>query len=112
MQRIIADLAQGFHPIGMTGKEKIGLTGRASPPLGSPWGVKLRIWALKGLRAIPQSRAQLNRSGLPSETLKCGSLESGGSAGSAEGAVLRTFTPWLIAKMCRFKFSPERPLRS
>jgi hypothetical protein len=61
---------------------------------------------------IPQYRAQVNRSGLPSETLKCGSLESGGSAGSAEGAVLRAFTPWLIAKMCRFKFSPERPLRS
>jgi hypothetical protein len=34
------------------------------------------------------------------------------SAGSAEGTVLRAFTPWLIAKMCRFKFSPERPLRS
>jgi hypothetical protein len=64
------------------------------------------------LTVIPQSRAQLDRSGLPSETLKCGSLESGGSAGSAEGAVLRAFTPWLIAKMCRFKFSPERPLRS
>ena len=29
-----------------------------------------------------------------------------------EGAVFRISTPWLIAKMRRFKFSPERPSRS
>jgi hypothetical protein len=36
----------------------------------------------------PQSWAQLNRSGLLSETLKCGSLEGGESAGSTEGTHL------------------------
>jgi len=41
-----------------------------------------------------------------------GSLERGESAGGAEGAVLRESAPWLIAQMCRFKFSPERSPRS
>jgi hypothetical protein len=36
-----------------------------------------------------QSWVQLDRSGLPSETLKCESLERKESAGGAEGAVLR-----------------------
>jgi len=29
-----------------------------------------------------------------------------------EGAALRVSAPWLIAQMCRFKFSPERPPQS
>ena len=59
-----------------------------------------------------QSRVRLDRGGLPSETLKSGSLERGESAGGAEGAVLGVSAPWLIAQMFRFKFSPERPPRS
>jgi hypothetical protein len=46
--------------------------------------------------------------GLPSETLKSGSLEGGQSADRAERTVSRVSSPWLIAQMCRFKFSPER----
>jgi hypothetical protein len=45
-------------------------------------------------------------------SFKSGSLERGESAGGAEGAVLWESAPWVIAQMCRFKFSPERPPRS
>ncbi len=64
------------------------------------------------LVVIPQSQVRLDRGGLPSETLKSGSLERGESAGGTEEAILRVSAPWLIAQMCRFKFSPERPPRS
>jgi hypothetical protein len=41
--------------------------------------------------------------------LRSGSLQIGQSMGVAEGIVLMASTPWLVAQMCRFKFSPERP---
>ena len=59
-----------------------------------------------------QSRVRLDRDGLPSETLKNESLVRGESVGGSERTVLRVSAPWLIAQMCRFKFSPERPPRS
>jgi hypothetical protein len=46
----------------------------------------------------PQSEAQLDRRGLPSETLKLRIIRGRGIRGSAEGAVLRIFTPWIITK--------------
>jgi hypothetical protein len=49
-----------------------------------------------------------DQGGLPSETLKSGSLEGGQSADRAERTVSRVSSPWLIAQMCRFKSSPER----
>jgi hypothetical protein len=49
-----------------------------------------------------------DQGGLPSETLKSGSLEGGQSADRAKRTVSRVSSPWLIAQMCRFKFSPER----
>jgi hypothetical protein len=61
---------------------------------------------------MPHLWVQLDWGGLPSETLKCGLSERRESAGGAEGAFLRGSTPWLVVKMCRFKFSPERPPQS
>ena len=55
---------------------------------------------------------KLDRGSLPSETLKSGSLGRGPSTGSAEGTASKGSSPWGIAQMCRFKFSPERPPRS
>jgi len=60
----------------------------------------------------PYSRVWLDRGGLPSETFKSGSLERGESVGDAEGGVLRMSASWLIAHICCFKFSSERPHRS
>jgi hypothetical protein len=53
-----------------------------------------------------------DRNGLPSETLKLRIMRERGIGAGAEGDVLRGSMPWFIAKMCPFKFSPERPLRS
>jgi len=75
------------------------------------WEIR-KVSVTLNVLVIPQSRVRLDRGGLPSETLKGGSLEKGKSEGGAEGAVLRVSTPWLIAQMFRFKFSPERPPRS
>ena len=49
-----------------------------------------------------------DQGGLPSETSKSGSFEGGQSTDRAGGTVSRVSSPWLIAQMCRFKFSPER----
>jgi len=46
-----------------------------------------------GWNVTPPSRVRLDRGGLPSETLKSGSLEGGQSAGSAIGTILRISTP-------------------
>jgi hypothetical protein len=48
----------------------------------------------------------------PSETLESGSLGGRESAGDSDGTVLRVFVPWLIAQMCRFRFSLKRPPQS
>jgi hypothetical protein len=68
---------------------------------------------------MPQTQAQLDRIGLPSETLKLRTIRGKGIEGGAEEAVLRIFMPWLIIKMYHLpwsglidKFSPERPPRS
>ena len=45
------------------------------------------------MAVTPPSRVRLDRGGLPSETLKGGSLEGGQPAGSAKGTILRVSTP-------------------
>jgi hypothetical protein len=45
------------------------------------------------LTVTPPSRVRLDRGGLPSETLKSGSLEGGQPAGSTIGTILRVSTP-------------------
>ncbi len=74
--------------------------------------LKRNVKAILPFAVTPESQERLNRGGLPSETLKSGSLDRGESKGGAEGAVLRVSAPWRIGQMCRFEFSPERPPRS
>ena len=71
-----------------------------------------RINAKRCGKVTPQSRAQLDRSGPSSETLKLRIIEGGESGSGAEEVVLGRSTLWLTAKMCRFKFSTEGPPRS
>jgi len=47
-----------------------------------------RAWYI-GVTPPPPSRVRLDRGGLPSETLKSGSLERGQPAGSAKETILR-----------------------
>ena len=61
---------------------------------------------------IPQFRARLDRSGPPSETLELRIIRGREIWCGAEVAILKVYTPWFFAKMCRFKVSPKRPLRS
>jgi len=86
---------------------------RAGDSFFSSFEGALRAWGIVSKRVTRvfsnPSVLGLEQGSLPSETLKSGSLQTGQPRDVAEWIVLRVSLPWLIAQMCRFKFSPERP---